>query len=921
MAGMSSSKKPRRSSRWVQILEQRRLLSYATFDLAATYAQPDGVGGNGIGATSGLGGGTALVLADVNGDGRLDIITVNGDQGAKVDSSIYVRLGDGTGKFGDALKLDTGRAAEAVVVADINGDGKPDLLTANARSSDVSILLGNGDGTFRARTNLPISNDPRALVVADFNGDNIADLAIAEEGTGDTGGDVIILQGNNDGTFSNFGEQHAVSGLPQGLVAGDFDSNGTMDIVAVVAGSDLSSGAADILLNDGSATFTVSPIGTLYGVPSAAVAVDLNNDRAMDLAVSTNAGVELFFGLGDGRFTDDALVTDGAAGGVAAADFNGDGRADLISGAKTGPLAGLSGSSRFFLAPTKVVGGVSQLYAVGDLNGDGLPDFAAASTTRNAIDVFLTSILPGTPLPPAIGGLDPGFGDGSGKVVTTIPMSQLTSIDTAIVQQGELLVAGLDLMGNQVVLTRYFKDGSADQGFGGAAGTRVHVPDGFTASRVVFDQSVNQVMILGTITKTRQPAAVLIAPGGYVDESFGNNGVLVMKIFRPGDEVDSVVGVKNADGIVTSYVVGGRAKEGSAFHAVVAKVSLNGATDSHFGSKGVYVVSVAKVGAVDAIESLTIDAKGAIYAAGTASSGNVSDGSLKSKILVLKLTPSGRLDTTFGQTVYGFKAYGLAAGQKIFLQRDGKVVVSGDVAVNETGARENLVGSVLVRFTTAGVLDKTFNNGGTLVVTAPPPQPSSRPQSLRRLGGSGEGSATAASSSLLSGFGDFLSNRLAAGSAVSGGKLAQTAAQASASNTVLTQSQIVADAVDLKVTAVTLGGQSPYKAKSKGSAAISLANIGTLSVPAVKIPVTLYFSTDRKLDTAGDVAVHVSSIKAALKPGTSATVTVLFTYPSGVGSGPLYLFAVVDGGGTAFSELTLADNSARTGKSFLVDGH
>src|SRR5438128_5303223 len=83
-------------------------------------------------------------------------------------------------------------------VADLNGDGHLDLVTANTSSGDVSVLLGNGDGTFQAARNFAAGAGPFGVAVGDFNGDGKLDLAVVNQRSGD----VSILLGRGDGTFA-----------------------------------------------------------------------------------------------------------------------------------------------------------------------------------------------------------------------------------------------------------------------------------------------------------------------------------------------------------------------------------------------------------------------------------------------------------------------------------------------------------------------------------------------------------------------------------------------------------------------------------------------------------------------------------------------------------------------------------------------
>jgi hypothetical protein len=103
-----------------------------------------------------------MALADLNGDGFLDVVTGN-----------YVFLGQGDGSFGPASYYDVGGV---LAVGDFNGDGIPDLATA---SGDVRILLGNGDGTFYEDSHYSVGQSPQDIAVGDFNGDGFPDLATA----------------------------------------------------------------------------------------------------------------------------------------------------------------------------------------------------------------------------------------------------------------------------------------------------------------------------------------------------------------------------------------------------------------------------------------------------------------------------------------------------------------------------------------------------------------------------------------------------------------------------------------------------------------------------------------------------------------------------------------------------------------------
>ncbi|MCH8046527.1 MAG: VCBS repeat-containing protein, partial [Planctomycetes bacterium] len=133
----------------------------------------------------------SVAVADLDGDGALDLVTANavGD-----DVSVLLGLGDGT--FAAPVRFAAGDRPGSVAVADLDGDGALDLVTANRYSDDVSVLLGRGDGTFAAPVNFAAGDGPQSVAVADLDGDGALDLVTANRYSDD----VSVLVGRGDGT-------------------------------------------------------------------------------------------------------------------------------------------------------------------------------------------------------------------------------------------------------------------------------------------------------------------------------------------------------------------------------------------------------------------------------------------------------------------------------------------------------------------------------------------------------------------------------------------------------------------------------------------------------------------------------------------------------------------------------------------------
>ncbi|MGD0824369.1 MAG: VCBS repeat-containing protein, partial [Terriglobales bacterium] len=139
----------------------------------------------------------SMAVADVNGDGKPDLLVANYGGGNGNDGSVAVLLGNGDGTFQPPVSYDAGGwQTFSVVAADLKGDGKLDLVVTNSQSNTLGVLLGNGDGTFQPAVTYHTLYFPMNAVVADVNGDGIPDLVV------DSGpGYLSVLLGKGNGTF------------------------------------------------------------------------------------------------------------------------------------------------------------------------------------------------------------------------------------------------------------------------------------------------------------------------------------------------------------------------------------------------------------------------------------------------------------------------------------------------------------------------------------------------------------------------------------------------------------------------------------------------------------------------------------------------------------------------------------------------
>ena len=239
-----------------------------------------------------------LAVGDFNGDGRLDLVEVNTFNNY---TSAQVLLGAGGGEFFEKPpSVSLGYETLGIGAADMNGDGKLDLVT-----SDSTIILGNGDGTFRSPNLDPstscVDSTFDAVVLADFNRDGKPDLLSMCNGS------VYLYLNNGSGTLGapSFEVYGGYPGI-QGVAEGDFNRDGIPDFAYTVSLYAPNSTLSDVYIEigNGDGTFRSGQVIQVPGNLSALVAADLNADGRLDLAAIdvNDAAVIVLSGKGDGTF-------------------------------------------------------------------------------------------------------------------------------------------------------------------------------------------------------------------------------------------------------------------------------------------------------------------------------------------------------------------------------------------------------------------------------------------------------------------------------------------------------------------------------------------------------------------------------------------------------------------------------------------
>jgi hypothetical protein len=387
-----------------------------------------------------------VVAGDFNNDGNLDIL-------AALGSILYVTPGNGDGSFQSAHGSlgPSGSTVTGINVADVNGDGKLDLIITGTKSSNVSFvatMMGNGDWTFQAPIETDFTNVrfPAHPLQGDFNGDGVLDLAFA------TSSGIQTVLGNGDGTF-HVGPSSPLSQIGLNAVAlGDFNNDGKLDLVVTVY-DPFTTGLefAGVMMGNGDGSFgslaALSGTSASFASNITAVVGDFNKDGKLDIATgietagsSIQGFIQISLGNGDGTFQMGSSVPNvsSVTSPMLLGDFNGDGNLDLSTGGfeylgqGDGTFPTSQGSS-----------GLPPIVVAGDFNNDGKldllnePTTTSGSTTYSSVGLFMQ-----TPPRPDFTGI---VGPFSSTLVPGSSVSLVTTVKPLDGFTGDVVVSASNL--------------------------------------------------------------------------------------------------------------------------------------------------------------------------------------------------------------------------------------------------------------------------------------------------------------------------------------------------------------------------------------------------------------------------------------------------------------------------------------------
>jgi hypothetical protein len=327
----------------------------------------------------------------------------------------------------ESAPLITGAQPFSVVAGDLDGDGRPDLVSANRAGNNVTALRNtssSGAPSFAADLDVSVGTGPKSVAVDDIDGDGKPDLAVANSNNNTSGPSTVsILRSTSTVGSISFDAQltFPVGANPSYVVLGDLDGDGKPDLV--VANSDFSSSNPNLTISvlrntstPGSVSFAPGQTFTVGSKPGAVALGDLDGDGKLDLVVANSDNISNVnvnpdtisilrntSSVGTINFDPQiTFATETIPAAVALGDLDGDGKVDVVVGNTNSPNISIfrnTSSPGVISLATRIdvtAGSGHKAIALGDLNGDGKLDIASTASNEAKLAVFFNASTPGS---------------------------------------------------------------------------------------------------------------------------------------------------------------------------------------------------------------------------------------------------------------------------------------------------------------------------------------------------------------------------------------------------------------------------------------------------------------------------------------------------------------------------------------------
>lgn len=328
---------------------------------------------------------SAAAVGDLTGDGLADLLVTNTD-----DGSVTLLIGDGSGRFPRRLNFPAGENPVDLALGDLDGDGDLDAAIANHETVYITLLRNDGSGGLAPFEHSPVNLDlglhPHAVLIADLDHDGIPDLLVDDR----RGESILLLKGTGAARFQTDVVRIPVGGDPyRGMALVDLDGDERLDLVTP------NRDEVAVLLRTGDDDFS-APVGIPAAGPFEVRAGDLDGDGRADLVIATEPGpVRVQTGVGDGTFRPEPMFEERWATGakaVAVGDFDGNGIDDsAITSWNSHDVLVLFGGEDG-IRTAGVIGGENPWgVTAADITGDGHAELLVLDNTGDELRVYTWS--------------------------------------------------------------------------------------------------------------------------------------------------------------------------------------------------------------------------------------------------------------------------------------------------------------------------------------------------------------------------------------------------------------------------------------------------------------------------------------------------------------------------------------------------